>query len=98
MQKAKYFQLYLERLRLDRATFGEGNYMVILEAETALAVAEPLADDVSRRVLAPPLRVPPRYDIGLRPTLALRLGVEEPRPLLSAIVAAARTAGRGLRV
>ena len=68
--------------------------MIVLVAEAAEAVEEALADNVAGGVFAPPVRVTAGDDIRLRPTDALRLCVEESRPVL-AVAVAARTAGRG---
>ena len=79
-------------------TFGEGNDVVVLVAEATEAVEETLADNVSGSVFAPPLWVTAGNDTSLRPTHALRLCVEESRPVLAAVavaVATARTMGRG---
>lgn len=52
-------------------TFGEGNYVIVLEAEAALAVAEALTDNVTSSVFAPPLRVSTWHYISLCPAIAL---------------------------
>ncbi|EXC47043.1 hypothetical protein L484_000196 [Morus notabilis] len=76
-------------------TFGEGNDVVVLEAEAALAVAEAPADDVAGGVLPPPLRVATGDRFGVCPAFALRLFVEESRSLfvvaVSIIITTPRT-------
>lgn len=56
--------------------------MIVLKAETALAVAEALADDVAGGVFPPAIRVATWHHIGFSPAQTLGFGVEEPRPLL----------------
>ena len=57
----------------ERGTFGEGDNVVVLKAEAALAVAEALADDVTSGVLAPPLWVSSWDNLCVCPALALYL-------------------------
>lgn len=74
--------------------------MIILKAEAALTVAEALTDDVARCVLAPPLWMSSYKRLCLCPALALRVGVEKPRPVLSTTptaVAVRTTASRTMR-
>ncbi|KAM1998041.1 hypothetical protein ACFX15_030796 [Malus domestica] len=59
-------------------TFGEGNDVIVLEAEAALSVAEALTDDVASGVSPPPLRVSTRHHIHVCPALALCFLIEEP--------------------
>ena len=61
-----------ERERV-RGTFGEGDNVVVLKAEAALAVAEALADDVTGGVLAPPFWVSSWDYLCICPALVLRL-------------------------
>ena len=63
-------------------TFREGDDVVVLVAEAAVAVPEALADDVAGGVPAPPLGVAAGGYVGLRPALGLGLGVEKSRPIL----------------
>ena len=56
--------------------------MIVLKAETALAVAEALADDVAGGIFAPSIRVTTWHCIGFSPAQTLGFGVEEPRSFL----------------
>lgn len=55
--------------------------MIVLETETAAAVSESLADDISGGVLTPPLGMSTGHDVCISPALVLRLSIEETRPL-----------------
>lgn len=67
-------------------TFGERDDVVVLIAETAMAVPEALADDVTRGILAPPLGVAAAHHICLLPALSLGLGIEESGPLFLLLI------------
>jgi hypothetical protein len=79
-------------------TFGEGDDVVVLVAEAAVAAPETAADDVASGVLPPPLRVPPRHNRRLAPARRSGLPVKGPRAVLlsrrrapaAAVVAARR--------
>ena len=72
-------RLYIEQ---QRSTFGVRDDVIVLKAETALAVAEPFADNIAGGILAPPLWVSTWHYIRVCPAGDLRFRAEEPWPLL----------------
>ena len=63
--------MFRERER--RNTFGEGNDMVVLEAEATLAVEKTLADDVASSIFTPSLRMTTRHYFCISPAYAVCL-------------------------
>lgn len=66
------------------STFGEGNDVIILVAETAVTVPKPSEDDVAGTVLSPTFWMTTCNNICLLPAQISRLLVEEPSPFLIA--------------
>lgn len=63
--------------------------MIVLEAETALTVAETLADNVAGGVFAPPIWMSTRDYISLSPTHTLHHLIKESWPTILAIAVVA---------